>query len=62
MLCPVRQPGTNAGIVSSNVTLHLVSLGYMVTLFAVVGWSLVCWEAQLVAQAGAAPVAVASAK
>lgn len=40
-----------------HASMHLVSLGYIVTLFAVLGWGLVCWEAQLAAEAGHAPQA-----
>jgi len=43
-------------------SLHLISLGYMVTLFAVIGWGAVCWEAQLAAEAAKAPIAIAAIK
>lgn len=46
----------------SSISIHFVSFSYMVTLFAVVGWGLICWEAQLAADAARAPVAIAATK
>lgn len=43
-------------------SIHYVSLGYIVTLFTVIGWGAACWEAQLAAEAARAPVTIAAIK